>query len=409
MNMNMNINSLLANMSAINNSMMNNGDNKLNKNKGINSFITILNKAMQQDNSLVEGSMSEPDLFSSIAGLLSENNNITIDNDYKSNNSHINLLEELTKDKAITDIEMVDYSNILSMLSGLEYNNIFNPEPNDFTEAAARNILQGIQQKNDLNIQKYSPGITKAPFSFTNIESSDNKAVNSYQFLMSHMNSQGKNIDKPDMEPVPSMMMAKESKLNILKEAVFNEADNSMERLKREIDTSRMIVQNKKSVFSDNKIIEVSNEASKIKGSIISQVKDKILLAAKDKDGTQSITMELFPKNLGKVDIKLSIEAKKVTVEIFAANKEVGQILMSNADQLAKTLHKSSGSYVDVMVSNNSLMSQYENSNLNYSSNQEERQRYGNNYGIVNSHEKSDEDNTVIEMLNIRSILNRVV
>lgn len=405
----MNINSLLANMSAINNSMMNNGDNKLNKTKGINSFIAILNKAMQQDNSLVEGRMSESDLFSSIASLLSGNNNISMDNDYKSDNNHISLLEELVKDKAITGTEKADCSNIMSMLLGLEYNNIFNPETNDFTEAAAGNILQGIQQKNDLNIQEYNPGITKAPFSFTNIESSDNKAVNSYQFLMSHMNSQGKYIDKPDTETVPSIMMEKESKLNILKEAVFNEADNSMERLKREIDTSRMIVQNKKSVFSDNKIIEVSNEASKIKGSIISQVKDKILLAAKDKDGTQSITMELFPKNLGKVDIKLSIEAKKVTVEIFAANKEVGQILMSNADELAKTLQRSSGSYVDVTVSNNSFMSQYENSNLNYSSNQGERQHYSNNYGIVNSHEKSDEDDTVIEMLNLRSRLNRVV
>lgn len=406
----MNMNSLLANMSAINNSsMMNNGDNKLNKTKGINSFMAILNKAMQQNNSLVEGSMSEPDLFSSIASLLSGNNSISMDNDYKSDNNHINLLEELVKDKAITDTEKADCSNIMSMLPGLGYNNTFTPTTNDYTETSAKNILQGIQQKYDLNIQKYNPGITKAPFSFTNIESSDNKTVNSYQFLKSYMNSQEKYIDKPDNESIISPMMEKESKLNILKEAVFNEADNSKERLKREIDTSRMIVQNKKSVFSDNKIIEVSNEASKIKGSIISQVKDKILLAAKDKDGTQSITMELFPKNLGKVDIKLSIEAKKVTVEIFAANKEVGQILMSNADELAKTLQKASGSNVDVTVSNNSLMSQYENSNLNYSSNQEERQHYNNNYRIANSHEKSDEDDTVIEMLNLRSRLNRVV
>lgn len=406
----MNVNSLMANMSAIDNGLMNNAENKLNMNKKMNQFMSMLGKAMQQNNNLVnEESMKEHDIYSNISDLFFDNeNNNSIGTECKLNNSRISILDKSVKDEELTDTEIIDYSNIMSMLPGMGYNNTYIVTKSDYTDTAARNLIQDTQQKYDIGVQK-NQNITKNMLDFNNIESSDNKAANIYQFLMKSVNVQENHSVKFENESTVSMMPEKESKLNILKGAIFKEADKSKERLKQEIDSSRMIVQDKKSVFSDNKIIVVSNEASEIKGSIISQVKDKILLAAKDKDGIQSITMELFPKNLGKVDIKLSIEAKKITVEIFAANKEAGQILMSNADELAKTLQKSSGSYVDVTVSDNSLMSQYENSSLNYSSRQEERQYYSNNYGVESSPEKSDEDSTVIEMLNLRNRLNKIV
>jgi len=48
---------------------------------------------------------------------------------------------------------------------------------------------------------------------------------------------------------------------------------------------------------------------------VLAQVEDKIVMMAKD--GTQQVTMELFPENLGKVNIKMSIEAEKMIVEIM--------------------------------------------------------------------------------------------
>ena len=94
----------------------------------------------------------------------------------------------------------------------------------------------------------------------------------------------------------------------------------------------------------ENKIIAVTDESTELKAEILSQVSDKIIITAeKDMLGdTKTISMQLQPQNLGKVDIKLTYENDKLTVEIKALNKETQKILSSNTDELKEMLSKTS-------------------------------------------------------------------
>lgn len=93
---------------------------------------------------------------------------------------------------------------------------------------------------------------------------------------------------------------------------------------------------------SENKIIPVTDESSEIRGKILSQVRDKIIITA-EKDmsgGTKIISMQLQPQNLGKIDIKLIYENERLTVEIKALNEETQKILSSNTHELKEMLGK---------------------------------------------------------------------
>lgn len=102
-----------------------------------------------------------------------------------------------------------------------------------------------------------------------------------------------------------------------------------------------------------NKIITISDESTKIKSQVLSQVKDKIIIMTEkgeDLNGIKTITMKLQPQNLGKVDIKLIYENNKLTVEVKAFSEETQKILSSNTGELKDMLRKSSEADVNIIV-----------------------------------------------------------
>lgn len=105
-----------------------------------------------------------------------------------------------------------------------------------------------------------------------------------------------------------------------------------------------------------NKIITISDGSTEIKSQVLSQVKDKIIIMtenSQDSNGIKTITMELRPQSLGKVDIKMSYENNKLTVEIKASNEETQKILSSNTDELKELLGKTSQTDVKIIVKPN--------------------------------------------------------
>ncbi len=104
---------------------------------------------------------------------------------------------------------------------------------------------------------------------------------------------------------------------------------------------------------AENKIITISDDSNKIKPQVLAQVKDKIIIMteeSQDSNSIKTITMELKPKTLGKVDIKMSYENNKLTVEIKASNEETQKILSSNIDELRDLLGKTSETDVKIIV-----------------------------------------------------------
>ena len=104
---------------------------------------------------------------------------------------------------------------------------------------------------------------------------------------------------------------------------------------------------------TENKIITIGDGSTEIKSQVLTQVKDKIIIMTdkgQDAEGIKTITMELRPQALGKLDIKMSYENKKLTVEIKALNEETQKTLLSNVGELKEMLGKTSEADVNIIV-----------------------------------------------------------
>jgi len=226
-------------------------------------------------------------------------------------------------------------------------------------------------------------------------------------------NNQGIESSKENQKSALECSEILVQKKELIKKTLPEEFD-TVASFKNDIDINKISVENEKILFQNgNKIIEVSDKSSEINPSVVSQIEDKIIFMAKDNEGnegTQQITLELFPKSLGKVNIKMSLEAKNLTVEIVAFNEKAKNILLSNTDELTKCLQNNfNNNTVQVTVTNNSF-NEYNQSYLSYSQQQRQSQRNLKDQNLNYEIEDNDDEGTIVEMINLRDlILNRVV
>lgn len=201
------------------------------------------------------------------------------------------------------------------------------------------------------------------------------------------------------------------NRINVSKEVLPKEWDENQNDIKTNMEFGSNLLENKPPIINENnKIIEISDESTKIKDTVLSQVEDKIIFMAKYKEGIQQVTMELNPKNLGKVSVKMSVESDKISVVLMALDQKTNSILMSNAQELTRALqsHFSNGS-VTVTVTEN-VLNQYNQSNMNYSQQNSQREQNHNNQNLYNNIDDLEDGNFIAEMINLRNFkLNTVV
>ncbi|MFA9422237.1 MAG: flagellar hook-length control protein FliK [Sedimentibacter sp.] len=203
-----------------------------------------------------------------------------------------------------------------------------------------------------------------------------------------------------------------QSKIGSLVEKLESQVQTDKSKFKEKINyQGELIANNKPTLERDNKIIEISDESSQIKSSVLTQVKDKIVIMASEQtQGTKHVTMELHPDNMGKVDIKMTFEDNKITIEIKALNEETQKLLTSNAGELSKALSKGGEGTVNVTVKPNEA--QHGQNPLDYDSqnNQDGRQKNKNYYYYNNDSEDSEEDSVFSQIINLRNLkLNNAV
>jgi len=315
-------------------------------------------------------------------------------------------------------------NNIVSILAALMQNpleqNIQDLKP----ESIIYNCVQNVDLQQNPNIQnlllnEYTTNIEKSAFNkdslnFKNLLLNGNDVRNEKNMpqtikFESALEKQPLQITKTEIENINLTKDKGILKLTEFKEAIFSKTNKTKDSFNGEIYFNSEAVNGKVTAFADyNKIIEVSDESAKINQSVLAQVEDKIVMMAKD--GTQQVTMELFPENLGKVNIKMSIEAEKMIVEIMSLDGKTGNILALNAPELTKALQNNfSNGTVHVTVTDNSL-NQYNQNSLNYNQQQSEKQRSSRDQNFNNNTEDIKEDFTTTEMINLRNLkLNKVV
>lgn len=212
------------------------------------------------------------------------------------------------------------------------------------------------------------------------------------------------------------------SSINISSEKLITEIEGHRDQLKNKINMQAELLTANRSIHENqDAIIKVSDESSQIKSQILSQVKDKIVFMADEGAGpdntTKHVTMELHPESLGKVDIKMTFENNKITVEIKALNKETQKLISSNSDELVNILGKSSETVNIVVKSNDSIHEQFYNYNYTDKINEQAYQddengqgKHKNNYyyhedNKDNKDNKDNEDDSIFsQLINLRSI-----
>ncbi|QSX07198.1 flagellar hook-length control protein FliK [Sedimentibacter sp. zth1] len=155
-----------------------------------------------------------------------------------------------------------------------------------------------------------------------------------------------------------------------------------------------------------NNMFKVTDEASMIKENTINQVKEQIVIM-KDK-GIDTVSMQLTPENLGKLDIKMIFDKGILTVEIVASNAKTQSLLLSNLDELKAVLQDSSQEKTFINVNTQKeLADEYQNqNNQNNRQSQQQERKDNREYVETETSNMSDFENVdfLSELTKLREI-----
>jgi len=354
-----------------------------------------------------------------------------------------NLIENCNQDeKSSTQLQnQIDYNNLMSMMFGLvqnseytEFRNTNIENGSDYSILQSNTMINEIVNGNNKNDELNFQSLTRVA------NSNDEAIINKISFMDNNLQKEQINIknnlssdndaDK-GYNNVQNKILALQSTENVSKDLKSNfvlsgktssrdtviPAKNKIDDDNNEsADLKGNSIENITSVFTQNnidktnKIIEVSDESSEIKKAVLLQVEDKINFMASGKEGMQEVTMELYPKSLGKVNVKMLIENGKINIEIMALDTKTSNILMSSVNELTKSLqHNNNYSTVNIVVAD-SESNQFNQSNLNYSQNHNQREQSQTNKKFYDNNDDLDESDIISELINLRNIkLNKVI
>lgn len=186
---------------------------------------------------------------------------------------------------------------------------------------------------------------------------------------------------------------------------LIQEIEGDRSRLIDDLDRKKELAEYSINLYKGpDKVIEVSDQSSQIKPTVLSQVEDKIILmAGQEKNGTgdvKYVTMELHPESMGKVDIKMTMEDKRILVEIKASNEETQKLLSSNIAELVRVLNKDGDTNINVIIK--SYVPIFPENLPDYNENGGHGRQYANQEHQGGDTKKDDEDSTFSQIVNAR-------
>jgi flagellar hook-length control protein FliK len=395
MNMNVNLNSFLANMPQ--NALL---TNKLSgKDKG--AFMNMLNM-MIGGKSEVQDPLGNSGMNLNFLELFTGIDNMNVSSLSDENAANIDVFNKIISDKQEKQednnsnllVEMQNYLNIVA-------SSIIKTEPQLQTENLSEIVNAGY-------VQASKPILIN---------------FNSKQLLKTEDNGNMRNVISDELILKASITETEVGKILPLEtsEKLAAEIQDQLDGQKNRANLqAEILTADNTLVKEQNTIIEISDESSQLKPQVLSQIKDKIVFMTEEGPEPGSVakhvTMELHPVSLGKVDIKMTFENNKITVEIKAMNEETQKLISSNANDLVKALGKASES-VNIIVK--SADSHIEHQLLKYSHseqkneqgfNQDEqnyeqgRQKNNHNQYYHEDNNDNEDDGIFSQLINLRNI-----
>lgn len=210
---------------------------------------------------------------------------------------------------------------------------------------ARDNIRLGISQvTNNGNVDSNETNIINQNLTSTNLE----------KISLNNMNVDGSGLNNNDANSIINLNNISDNKndkavTDFNLQTILNTEAIKVDSLDSTIDEIKdikvddisegLLSANRVNIQNDNKIIKISDESSVLKESVITQVKDQIVLMKAE--GKQTVTMQLTPENLGKLDIKMVFENGNLSIEILTSNPKTHSIILSNISELKSILQNS--------------------------------------------------------------------
>lgn len=395
----------------------------------MNSSMNISNMSINQIPGQVTGNnqqanMNKGEFLNMLQMVMTKNNSSQTMTQQSYSSTDSNFMElllgsDLNNFDAIANSDVVNNKDIF---------NGINKEEKQFSENDVQNIVGMLEA-----LQIVNPDITKLEMPTDNLvynngmtEKGNNlsKLINLDNYQNSS-NSISEKLNTLEYGSVVNLEVPiKENQqlqpLSASAEKLISEIEGHRDKFKNKLDNQvELLIKNKPLMENQNKIITISDESTEIKSQVLSQVKDKIVFmageGAESNNTVKQVTMELHPHNLGKVNIKMTYENDKITVEIKALNEETQRIISSNAGELTDILKKTTETVVNVEVK--PFNSEQKSTNYNPNNDQNYQQNYnqdnnqsnenakqGNSYQHKDGNNKNNEkDDTFSQLINLRN------
>lgn len=159
--------------------------------------------------------------------------------------------------------------------------------------------------------------------------------------------------------------------------------------------------------FSDllqtgNVIIKISDAVTNTVQSARQQVADKI--SVNYKAGKPEFQMDLFPKDLGKVTVKLAMENGNLTVEIAAANPKTQSMLLSETSQIRSMIETTINHPVQILQPSQDKQWYQQDQGQSHAQQQQEKQQQQSVYRVDDdSNLGKDDFLTVMQQLRVKA------
>lgn len=151
-------------------------------------------------------------------------------------------------------------------------------------------------------------------------------------------------------------------------------------------------------------IVSVSDASSQIKKPILHQVTDQVLMNYHQ--NKKEFQMELYPENLGKVSVKLSMQNNVLTVAISSENSKTQSLLLSHAGHIQSVLQDSMNQNVQVIDSQPKQWYQQNQDNPHQSQQQDQEQQKQNRtvYNDSQDNENGEDFLTLMQRLRLQTV-----
>lgn len=186
-------------------------------------------------------------------------------------------------------------------------------------------------------------------------------------------------------------------------------------KFEKNLDEKENLKLNEQTVLQDKPVVltrdmgfvKISDVSSKLDVSLQQQITNNI--KANVKEGKTEFTMQLFPKDLGKVSVRMVAENGLITIEMVAENPKTQSLLLSNSTAIKEIVETATSTNTQIVTPNEAMQQDY----VKQQADKENQQNHQSNQANKDKKDNNDDGvavdfTSILEQMRQASNLNRI-